>query len=103
MDVEIKPFAALRDTIGERSVRLETAPDATIETVLRSMEENHPGLRGTLLDSEGGTTDSIVVLRNGRHIDHFDGIETTLDPGDTVSLMPPLAGGSVVRTGDRNP
>jgi molybdopterin synthase sulfur carrier subunit len=93
MNVEIRSFAMLQEAIGERSIRTEVASDATIGSVLRSLEEEYPDLQGVVLEPEGGPTDSITVLRNGRHIDHFEGVETTLEPGDTISIMPPLAGG----------
>ena len=35
----------------------------------------------------------IIILKNGRHIQHLDGVETELKEGDKVSIFPPIAGG----------
>jgi molybdopterin synthase sulfur carrier subunit len=91
MNVDVKLFATLGEAAGERSVTLEVPRAATVGTVLERLESTYPGLE--LLDPETGTTRSVTVLRNGRHIEHFAGLETTLEAGDTVSIAPPLAGG----------
>ncbi|MGM0604418.1 MAG: ubiquitin-like small modifier protein 1 [Halobacteriota archaeon] len=93
MNVEVKLFATFRDLVGSRSVRVELPSGATVSTVLASLEDRYPDLEGALLEGDGDTTDAITVLRNGRHVDHFDGTATRLEPGDVISVTPPLAGG----------
>jgi molybdopterin converting factor small subunit len=35
----------------------------------------------------------MVVLKNGNHVKHLSGLDTKLDDGDTVVLIPPVGGG----------
>ncbi|MEG2419744.1 MAG: MoaD/ThiS family protein [Eubacterium sp.] len=43
----------------------------------------------------GGETlgDEIIILVNGRHVEHLNGIHTPLVPSDTVAIFPVVAGG----------
>ena len=43
---------------------------------------------------DGDLKPQINVLKNGREVLHMQGIETPVEPGDTVSIFPPVAGGS---------
>ncbi len=38
-------------------------------------------------------SDEIIILVNGRHINHLEKLETKLKESDTVSLFPVVAGG----------
>lgn len=92
MNVDVKLFASLGKAAGEQSVRLEVPSGTTVGAVLDRLESAYPDLE--LLDPETGETRSVTVLRNGRHVDHLAGLETTLEADDTVSIAPPLAGGA---------
>ena len=35
----------------------------------------------------------IIILKNGRHIQHLNGLETELEEGDNIAIFPPIAGG----------
>ena len=37
--------------------------------------------------------DDVIVMVNGRHIEHLDGARTALCDGDRVALTPLVAGG----------
>jgi molybdopterin synthase sulfur carrier subunit len=57
-------------------------------------EEYGPELRTWLLSPDGTKKgDNAIVLVNGRHIEHLDGVDTQLTEEDVVSLFPLVAGG----------
>jgi molybdopterin synthase sulfur carrier subunit len=93
MDIEVKLFGTLREPVEDSPIRLEVPSPETVDSALRALEAAYPELDGMLLDADGELVRSVTVLRNGRHIEHFAGVETSLEPGDTLSLTPPLAGG----------
>ena len=51
-------------------------------------------LREKLLTPDGTELgEEIIILVNGRHVEHLGGIDTKLLPTDTVSIFPVVAGG----------
>ncbi|QCX34092.1 MoaD/ThiS family protein [Caloramator sp. E03] len=42
---------------------------------------------------EGNLSDDVIILVNGRHIAHLDGINTKLKEDDEVCIFPVAAGG----------
>lgn len=38
-------------------------------------------------------SDAIIILVNGRSVEHLDGIETKLSASDEIAIFPKLAGG----------
>ena len=90
--MEVKFFAAYRDVTGSRS---ETLPAQTdVLALLRLVAERWPDLSAQLLTPDGGDLgkDAIVMV-NGRHITHLQGVTTPLTEQDVVALFPVVAGG----------
>lgn len=92
MRIEVCFFAMFRDAIGQKSIEREYDSSTTVYDVLRDIEELYPGLRSQLID-DGGIPPTVTVLRNGQNIVHFQGAETLLADGDTVTVAPPVTGG----------
>jgi molybdopterin synthase sulfur carrier subunit len=46
-----------------------------------------------LLDDDGALKRGTIILVNGANIVHIDGLATTVQDGDEVSLFPPGGGG----------
>ncbi len=80
MRVEVLLFAALKDEIGA-TFAVEVREGATVADLRRALEAAHPafarfGRRAMIAVNEAWTSDSDPVR-----------------PGDTVALLPPVAGG----------
>lgn len=90
--VELRFFANFRQTVGQKSLYRAYGDAATIGDVLVAIEDEFPELAGLILD-DGEIQPQINVLRNGREVEHLDGLETPVEPGDAVSVFPPVAGG----------
>ncbi|WP_254546807.1 ubiquitin-like small modifier protein 1 [Halomarina pelagica] len=93
MEIDVRPFASFRDALGRDGVVRELEEGATVGDLLASLEATHPGLEGRLLAPDGSFHPAVTVLLNGRHVSHFEGVETALAPGDRVTLSPPVTGG----------
>jgi sulfur-carrier protein len=71
---------------GRRELELD---GATVAEVLRALEEEHPDVKGWILDEQGNIREHINVFVNkecGRE-------ETVLEPDDRVHVLPAISGG----------
>lgn len=93
MQIHLKFFATFREAVGSKLVDREFEAGATVGDVLEALEAEYEGLAGQLVE-DGDLRPQINVLKNGREVLHIEGIETTLEDGDTLSLFPPVAGGA---------
>jgi sulfur-carrier protein len=59
---------------------------STVGEVLKALEAAHPGFEARLFDDSGG-------LRRFVNVFVADGLETAVTPGQTVSIIPAVAGG----------
>jgi sulfur-carrier protein len=83
MSVVRIPPTLRAETGGEREVIVE---GETVQDLLNDLISRFPGLQGQL--------EYANVYVGGEDIRTRDGFETTVTPGDTVILLPAMAGGS---------
>lgn len=94
MQVECKLFGPFRDDAGVEDVGGEYDPGTTVGELLRGLEADYPSLDGRIVDDDAGTTEgSTVVTVNEKNVKHLDGLETELEEGDTVRIVPSVYGG----------
>lgn len=91
MQLTLKFFANFREAVGGKVLEREFEDGATVGEVLALLEREHEGLH---LLEDGNLRPQINVLRNGREVFHMEGVDTGLDEGDTLSIFPPVAGGT---------
>jgi sulfur-carrier protein len=78
------------ETGGRRDV--EVAGD-TVRDVLEGLLAAFPGLEGRLL-SQGELQPFVNLYVDGTDIEALHGLDTTVDPGATLLLLPAMAGGT---------
>ena len=82
---------ALRTLTGGAS---EVSVDgATVEEVLKSLEAAHPGMAERLFDDAGALRRFVNVFVADEDIRFLDGLSTPVAAGQTVSIIPAVAGG----------
>jgi molybdopterin synthase sulfur carrier subunit len=91
MIIEVQFFATFREIFDTKSLQIEMGTGATVEDLL-NLVCNTRERRQRIFDN-GELKPYIIVMKNGRHIQHLKGLETELNEGDTVSVFPPIAGG----------
>lgn len=81
--------------------RKYTADQATVEVaggtiadVIDQLEASHPGLKEQLMTAEGELHRFVNVYVNDEDARYLEKLETKVSEGDTVSLLPSVAGGS---------
>jgi molybdopterin synthase sulfur carrier subunit len=92
MAVEIKLPTVLRvQADGQASVSVD---GATVGEVFSTLVERYPGLRGNLLDDSGSLHKFVNVYKDDDDIRYLDGLDTKLEAGDVLSILPAVAGGA---------
>ncbi|MCW2854533.1 MAG: molybdopterin synthase subunit MoaD [Marmoricola sp.] len=90
MPIEVRIPTILRTyTGGEKAV---DASGATLSALIDDLEANHPGLKDRLLD-DGDLRRFVNVYVNDEDVRFTGGLETVLNDGDQVVVLPAVAGG----------
>ncbi|HVF53487.1 MAG TPA: MoaD family protein [Actinomycetota bacterium] len=92
MAVEVRiPTVFRKFTEGQSVVELEPG---TIGDLISQLEARYPGLGGQLLTEAGELHRFVNVYVNDEDSRYLDKLDTKVVEGDTVSLLPSVAGGS---------
>lgn len=95
MAIEVRVPTILRGhTDGEKSV---TAEGATLRALIDDLDVRHPGLRGRLVGEDGGLQRFVNVYLNDEDVRFLGGVDTPVADGDTVTILPAVAGGAPLR------
>ena len=70
-----------------------TAEAADIETLITDLEASYPGMATRLVDEAGDLRRFVNVFVNGEDVRFMEGLQTGLEAGDEVSIVPAVAGG----------
>jgi len=70
-----------------------TAEGATLAELLESLEGNHPGIRGRILDDGGKLRRFVNVYVGDEDVRFSGGLESPVPDGAKVSIIPAVAGG----------
>jgi MoaD family protein len=88
--VRIPPV--LRPSVGgEREV---TAAGTNVREVLDALAAEHPDTRGQLFGDDGELNRYVNVYLNDEDVRVLDGLDTAVADGDTLVILPAMAGGS---------
>ena len=91
MTVSIRIPTTLRTlTGGSSEVQVE---GATVGEALDALESAHPGFKERILDDDGGLRRFVNVFVADDDVRYLDGVNTPVPDGETVSIIPAVAGG----------
>ena len=92
MSVTVRVPTTLRTLTGGASeVALE---GATVGDVLTALEDAHPGFKARLLDDAGALRRFVNLYVADDDVRFREGLDTPVADGDTVSIIPAVAGGA---------
>ena len=92
MPVTVKlPTILRKHADGEARVN---ADGGTLSDVLHDLEAKYPGITRNVLTDDGGLHRFINVYVNDEDVRYLGSLETEIKEGDTVSILPAVAGGS---------
>ena len=91
MTVTIRVPTTLRTlTAGESEIEVEAG---TVKSVLAALEDKHPGFSERLLDDDGSLRRFVNVFVDDDDVRFMDGLDTPVPDGETLSIVPAVAGG----------
>jgi len=65
----------------------------TIMAMFDDLEQNHPGIKERIMDESGKVRRFVNVYVNGDDIRFLKNVDTALKDGDSISIVPAIAGG----------
>jgi sulfur-carrier protein len=77
---------------GERAVDAE---GATLRELLEDLETRYPGITEMVLTDDGALHRFVNVYVNDEDVRYLGSLETTVNAGDVVSILPAVAGGQM--------
>jgi molybdopterin synthase sulfur carrier subunit len=89
--VEVRVTSVLQRVIGSKSVETE---GATIAEVLERINAKYPGFREQITMEDGSLHRFVNIYVNDEDIRFMQQLETPVESGDVVSILPALAGGA---------
>jgi len=91
VSIEVRvPTVLRKHTGGARVVQVE---GETIATVIDSLDQQFPGLKGELLAEDGQLRQFVNIYLNDEDIRYLGRLETQISDGDRVAILPAVAGG----------
>lgn len=94
MSVTIHIPTPLRPFVGNQdSLKLEGVN--SVDALVKQLVGNHPDLKKYLLDDQGKIRNFVNLYLNDEDIRYISGGATPIKDGDTLSIVPSIAGGRV--------
>ena len=91
MAIEVRIPTILRTyTDGAKQVE---GTGSTLDELITDLEQRHGGLRDRLIDADG-LRRFVNVYLNDEDVRFLAGLETPVKDGDTVTVLPAVAGGA---------
>ncbi|MEX0988681.1 MAG: ubiquitin-like small modifier protein 1 [Actinomycetota bacterium] len=91
MSVQVKlPTILRKHAGGEAKV---DADGATLSEILDDLEAKYPGITKNVRSDDGGLHRFINIYVNDEDVRYLGSLETPVIEGDTISLLPAVAGG----------
>lgn len=91
MAVTVRIPTTLRPMAGGNSqVQVE---GNTLADVIEALEAVHPGFKDRLLDESGALRKFVNIFVADDDVRYLDGLATPVPAGETVSIIPAVAGG----------
>lgn len=91
MSITVRIPTTLRTlTGGESQVEVD---GSTVAEALAALETAHPGFKDRLFDDSGELRRFVNIFVADDDVRYLDGVETKVPDGETISIIPAVAGG----------
>jgi sulfur-carrier protein len=91
MAVTVRIPTTLRPLTG--GVAMVEVEAGSVADVVAALDAAHPGLQDRIVDEEGNLRRFVNVFVDDDDVRYLDGLKTDVPDGQTVSIIPAVAGG----------
>jgi molybdopterin synthase sulfur carrier subunit len=91
MTVQVRVTAALQKLVGDQKAVLGTGD--TVGEVLTDLEQRYPGFQTQVVTEDGAIHRFVNIYLNDEDVRFLQRLDTPLNEGDVISILPALAGG----------
>ena len=90
MSVEVRVTSVLQRVVGAKSVQTE---GNTVAEVLEQVNAQYPGFKEQITAADGALHRFVNIYINDEDIRYLQSLDTPVNEGDVLSILPALAGG----------
>jgi sulfur-carrier protein len=91
MSVKVRVPTIMRDQVGGEPI--VEGSGSTLGDLLNDLERRYPGFKQRIVTDEGGIHRFVNLYVNDEDVRYLGALETAVKEGDTVSILPAVAGG----------
>jgi molybdopterin synthase sulfur carrier subunit len=92
MTVKVRFFARFRELLGT-DISAEPKNGMTLVSLVRDIARKNKEGYDAIFDEHGNFHEFVIVMRNGKRIEHEDAAAIRIADSDEVAVFPPVAGG----------
>lgn len=92
MTVRVKIPTIFRSFVGGQAI-VEGA-GSTVRDLLNDLDRRFPGIKGTIITEDGTLHRFVNLYVNDEDVRFTGSLDTSVNQGDTVSILPAVAGGA---------
>jgi molybdopterin converting factor small subunit len=92
MAIDVRIPTILRSYTG--GAKAVSGAGETLAELLGDLDAKHPGLKGRLTTPEGGLHRFVNIYVNDEDVRFLGSLDAKLNDGDTVTILPAVAGGA---------
>ncbi len=85
------PTPLRRMTNGQDKLEMDAS---TLSVMIDGLEASYPGFKERLIDENGDLRYFVNIYLNGEDVRFLQGLETSTNSGDEISIVPAVAGGA---------
>jgi MoaD family protein len=89
--VQVHVTSVIQKLVGGQ--RALMAEGETVAELINDIESRYPGFRAQIVNADGDLHRFVNIYLNDEDIRYLEGARTRLSEGDSVSILPALAGG----------
>ena len=91
--IRVKLYATLRDVAGAKHLDVPFEVGGTARELMQAIAQASPSLGEKLFDADGRPTGFAHIFVDGRNVMWLKDMDTVVEDGNEIDLIPPVAGG----------
>lgn len=92
MTVKVRFFARFRELLGT-DIPADPADGKTLRSLVGEIAQKNREGYDAIFDGQGNFHEFVIVMRNGKRVEHGDAATLRVADGDEIAVFPPVAGG----------